>query len=232
MNIEMEKVTVRYGLRKALKGVSHTFEEGKIHVLLGPNGCGKTTLLKKIVDRYHASGELAYVPQEVYGNVALTVFDTVALGRYDSSKFFAGVSDEDRALVQKAIDEMEMTGMEERIFDTLSGGEKQRVMIARALAQDAPWTLLDEPSSSLDVRHSMLTMNKIRELKSRGGKSFILVLHDINMASSIGDEFVLMKDGQIMYETERLSADMLGKVFDTEFGEGSSSEGHSLFYTV
>ena len=231
MNIEVKDLTVRYGFHKALDRVSHVFDEGRMHVLLGPNGCGKTTLIKKIVEKYAHTSQIAYVSQELFGNVALSVYDTVALGRYDKSRFLGGLTDEDRAKVEYALELMGLKELEDRIFDTLSGGEKQRCMVARAIAQDTEWTLLDEPSSSLDVKYSKLIMNIFEELREKG-KSFIIVLHDINTASRYGDGFVLMKDGKIAYEQDELTVRSLEDVFETPFGEGSSSTGKKIFYPL
>lgn len=227
--LEADKITVTYGKRTVLDHFSHTFEPHKIHCILGPNGCGKTTLVKALVAKYSPTGDISYVPQNVYGNVALSVYDTVALGRYDKSRFFTGLTPDDRKFVDKAMGDMELEPLADRIFDTLSGGEKQRCMTARALAQDTTWTILDEPSSSLDIRHNQLTMRKLTDLRDNEGKSFVIVLHDINTAIRFADSFVLMKGGKLVAVRESLDTEVLSEVFDSPFEKITSTEGTSFF---
>ena len=227
--LKADGITVKYGKRVVLDSFTHEFEAGKIHCILGPNGCGKTTLVKALVERYASEGQISYVPQDVFGNVALTTYDTVALGRYDKRRFFTGLTAEDKVLVDKAVVDMELTGLEDRIFDTLSGGEKQRCMTARALAQDTEWTILDEPSSNLDIRHTQITMKKLAELRDKEQKSFIVVLHDVNTAARFADRFVLMKDGKLVAVKERLDTETLSNVFDSSFEMINSREGVPFF---
>lgn len=227
--LKADGITVKYGKRVVLDSFTHEFEAGKIHCILGPNGCGKTTLVKALVERYASEGQISYVPQDVFGNVALTTYDTVSLGRYDKRRFFTGLTAEDKVLVDKAVVDMELTGLEDRIFDTLSGGEKQRCMTARALAQDTEWTILDEPSSNLDIRHTQITMKKLAELRDKDHKSFIVVLHDVNTAARFADRFVLMKDGKLVAVKERLDTETLSNVFDSSFEMISSREGVPFF---
>lgn len=227
--LKADGITIKYGKRVVLDSFTHEFEAGKIHCILGPNGCGKTTLVKALVERYASEGQISYVPQDVFGNVALTTYDTVALGRYDKRRFFTGLTAEDKVLVDKAVVDMELTGLEDRIFDTLSGGEKQRCMTARALAQDTEWTILDEPSSNLDIRHTQITMKKLAELRDKDHKSFIVVLHDVNTAARFADRFVLMKDGKLVAVKERLDTESLSNVFDSSFEMISSREGVPFF---
>ena len=227
--LKADGITVKYGKRVVLDSFTHEFEAGKIHCILGPNGCGKTTLVKALVERYASEGQISYVPQDVFGNVALTTYDTVALGRYDKRRFFTGLTAEDKVLVDKVVVDMELTGLEDRIFDTLSGGEKQRCMTARALAQNTEWTILDEPSSNLDIRHTQITMKKLAELRDKDHKSFIVVLHDVNTAARFADRFVLMKDGKLVAVKERLDTETLSNVFDSSFEMISSREGVPFF---
>ena len=226
----VKDISVSYGPKIVVDSFSHTFEEGKIHAVMGPNGCGKTTLIKKIVEQYSGKGQIAYVPQETFGNIALSVYDVVGLGRYDKSRFFTGLTSNDKDLVGKAISDMELQGLESRIYDTLSGGEKQRTMIARALAQDTPWTILDEPSSSLDVRHTVLTMKILDRLCREKGKSFIVVLHDINTAASFADSFILMKDGKKVDASSSLTGEVLSSAFESHFEKVLTTDGKSFFY--
>ena len=227
--LNVTDISVKYGSHVVVDSFSHTFEAGKIHCIMGPNGCGKTTLIKKIVELYSPSGFISYVPQETYGNIALSVYDVAGLGRYDKSRFFTGLTSEDKSKVDEAIALMELQGLEDRIYDTLSGGEKQRCMIARALAQDTDWTILDEPSSNLDVRHTVLTMKTLSKLRDGKNRSFIVVLHDINTAASFADNFVLMKAGKLVEDTSKLTPDVLTSVFDSSFEEVITRDGKSFY---
>ncbi len=228
LTIDIKDLTVAYGDRKILDNINLSFAPGKIHCILGPNGCGKSTLVKQIVRLYASTGELAYVAQETYGSIALTLRDYVCLGRYDRSKFLGGLNKTDRDLVDAAIHSMRLEGMEDQIFDTLSGGEKQRAMIARALAQDTGWFILDEPTSSLDPRHVRMITEVILDLVSRG-RSVIIVLHDLNAASGVADRFVMMKSGGIIATVDALDGDLLTEVYDTPFVTAVTEDGRRVW---
>ena len=231
MNLEIKDLTVEFGDKTILDNVSHTFKEGKITMLLGPNGCGKTTFIRSIVRKFADLRCLSYIPQEIYGNIGLTVEDTVALGRYNSKKFLAGYTEEDVKHINDAISLMQLEDRRRQLFDTLSGGEKQRCMAARSICQDAEWFIMDEPSSSLDIVHSKFILDTARELVKNSGKSFIIVMHDINSAAAYGDEFVLMRDGHIVNVTGELTSEILQDVYGTPFGCVKTPSGKDVFYT-
>jgi len=230
MNIKLESLTVKYGERVILDNINHSFDSGRIHVVLGPNGSGKTTLIKNIVRLYADTREISYVAQEQNGNVGLTVKDYVFLGRYNPEKFALSQTEKDKRLVSDALEKMDLTGLEDRLFDTLSGGEKQRVMAARAIAQDASWIILDEPQSNMDVKYSNSIFNQLKLLKNEG-KSIILICHDINYAVNIADSLVLMKDGKIIdnKKPEDITCEILQKVYDTGFKEAKTEDGIRVF---
>lgn len=232
MNLEASGITVSYGPHTVLDNVTHSFREGKITVLLGSNGCGKTTLIKALVKQYAKTGKLSYIPQEMYGDVGLAVRELVALGRYDSSRFFANETDEDTKHIEDALSLMGLTDKKWLLYDLLSGGEKQRCMAARAICQDAEWFIMDEPASNLDIVHSKLILDTARDLVKNSGKSFIIVMHDLNAASTYGDEFVLMKAGRIVDVCDRLTSEKLADIFDTSFGSVMMPSGKEVFYAL
>lgn len=230
MNLEAKNITVSYGDKTILNGVSHTFREGKITIILGPNGCGKTTFVRSVIKMFSKTCDISYIPQEIFGSIGLTVEDTVALGRYDPKKFFTGHTKEDMEHIDEALRLMELDDMAGQLFDTLSGGEKQRCMAARAICQDASWFIMDEPASNLDIVHSKYILDTARKLVEQKGKSFIIVMHDLNAASYYGDEFVLMKDGKIVKVLEELTDESLEEVFDTPFGCVKTPSGKNVYY--
>lgn len=225
MNLEVKNLTFKVEGKTILDDVTATFEEGKVTVVLGPNGCGKTTLVKNIIKKYADSKELAYVAQETTGYLNLRVEEVVELSRYNSSKYFGGLSCEDKLKVNMALTKMEMEQKRYQLFDTLSGGEKQRVMMARALAQDTSWLILDEPTSSLDIAHVRKINDSIKEVKSS-----VVVMHDINEAQRLGDVFILMKEGKIVAKEKELTPMLLRKVFDMDFSETLTPDGQKIFY--
>jgi len=225
VSIEVKNLTVKANGKTIINNVTATFEEGKITVILGPNGCGKTTLVKEIVRRNSDNNKIAYVAQETTGFLNLEVQDVVELGRYDGKKYFAGVSSEDKSIVEDAMKAMEVDNKKDQLFDTLSGGEKQRVMMARALAQKSQWMILDEPTSSLDCPHVRAINDAVKNTKQA-----VVVMHDINEAVRLGENFVLMKDGKIIATVNKLTKELLEETFDAEFEELKSKDGKQIFF--
>lgn len=232
MNLEANNITVGFGDRTILDNVSHTFKEGKITMILGPNGCGKTTLIRTVVKMFAETCGIAYIPQDIYGNIGLTVEDTVSLGRYNAQKFLTGQSEEDMRHIEDALELMELKDKRGQIFDTLSGGEKQRCMAARAICQDASWFIMDEPASNLDIVHTKFILDTAKDLVKNKGKSFMIVMHDINAASAYGDEFVLMREGRIVNVCGKLDTVVLNDVFGTTFGCVKTPSGKDVFYSL
>ena len=216
MEIRFEHLTFGYTRKKQiLKDVSLTLPSGKFIAVIGPNGSGKTTTVKQInqiltpqagrvtingVDVASMSaGDLArtvaYVPQMTGGMMAGSVMDTVMLGRKPYIKWKP--SEEDIDIVSRCLMRFGLESIAQRDFNALSGGQKQTVLIARALAQTPRLYLFDEPVSFLDVRNQLQIMTAARELVDQDGKTVIMVLHDLNMALRFADHVVIMKDGHV-----------------------------------
>ena len=216
MEVRFENLNFHYTRKKqVLKNIHLTLPAGKFTAILGPNGSGKTTLVKQInrilipqSGRVTVSGvdvasmtpgdmarTIAYVPQMTGGMLAGSVMDTILLGRKPYIKWKP--SEEDVEIVSKCLMRFHLEEIAQRDFNALSGGQKQTVLIARALAQTPGMYLFDEPVSFLDVRNQLEIMNTARELVDRDGKTVIMVLHDLNMALRYADHVVMMKEGTV-----------------------------------
>lgn len=215
--LEIRDLRFRYGKRapEVLKGVSLTLPGG-VGVLLGQNGAGKSTLFRNVLGiEKPASGtvlmngtpvltmsarerarHIAYVPQRFsFGD--LTVFDTVMTGRLPYFGLRAG--EEDEAAVERALREMDLLPFARRSADRLSGGEKQKVAIARAIAGDPELIIFDEPTGNLDLRNEQLMIREVKKLATERGVTVLCSLHDLNEAIGLGDRFFFMRDGEIRY---------------------------------
>jgi iron complex transport system ATP-binding protein len=237
--IEVEDLTVARGGVTVFEGVSLTVDEDEFVALVGPNGAGKTTLLqaingvlepesgtveidgRRVIDcSARERGRLvATVPQDTHVGFDFSVEDIVAMGRTPYHTRF-GRSDreaDDRA-VRRALDRTDTARFADRPVDEVSGGERQRVLLARALAQDTPALLLDEPTASLDVNHQVETLSLVSDLGA-SGKAALAAIHDLDLAARFCDRIVLLADGRVLANgppAEVLDAPALGAAFDAD----------------
>jgi iron complex transport system ATP-binding protein len=201
-----------------LRNVVLEVNRGDLVGILGPNGSGKTTLLKLLGGVFPpASGSVtldgrplagwshreiarrvAFVPQETNAPFDFTVLDIVLMGRFPHLGAFALEGPEDLAIARQAMEATGTTAFEERAFSTLSGGEKQRVVIASALAQSTALLLLDEPTASLDIGHQIEVQTLLRRLNTVGGVTMVLSTHDLNLAAALCRRLILLRDGQVL----------------------------------
>jgi len=218
--LEVKDLYFNHGQRETdvLGGVSLQARKGEITTVLGPNGCGKTTLFKCIgglwkprqgevtfdgvdmLTRSHVERArvLATVPQEHVPPFPYTVFEVVLMGRASRIGTLSTPSGEDRHRTDEALGEAGIESLRDKAYTRLSGGEKQLVLISRALAQDAPVMLLDEPVSHLDFRHQLLILRKIRRLVRDKDLVALMTLHDPNLAIQFSDRVVLMASGAVV----------------------------------
>ncbi|MCL0065867.1 ABC transporter ATP-binding protein [Dehalococcoidia bacterium] len=215
MKLEIKGIRFNYGSRPALNEVTFSVKGGEVLGFVGPNGSGKTTLIK-CIDRIlkpkagsvlmegketnklgpkERSQLMAYVPQSAHSVFAATVFDTVLLGRKPYITW--GLSQHDKEVVSDAISLMGLEEYTLRQFNELSGGERQKVLITRALVQEPELLLLDEPTSNLDMRHQIEVLNVIRWVAKAKGITVLMVLHDLNLASRFSDRVVMLKEGKV-----------------------------------
>ena len=214
--IEIKGLSFRYSRfsREVLSGVNLTLDDGEIGILLGKNGSGKTTLFRNILginrpkggsilfdgkditrlSRREKARLIAYVPQHIHFG-ELSVYDSIMLGRI--SYFGLSAGQEDIAAVNNIIDEMGLSQIADRNAEELSGGEKQKVAIARALAQEPKLLLFDEPTGNLDIANEQLIIKESKKLSKENGISILSSLHDPNEAIDLGDRFFFLKDGKV-----------------------------------
>lgn len=216
--LELEDLRVSYGPRQVLKGVTLQVPTGELCALLGLNGSGKSTLLRAVCGLIPATWSaltvdghdlgpmnerqrarwLSYIPQRSSAGTGLTVLEVVLMGCNPRLGLFESPTREQREEARAALARVGLGGFEERIFDRISEGQRQLAVFARALVQDAPVMLLDEPDSALDFVNRHQVLGQISALVRSEGKSGLITLHDPNFAMAYCDRLLLLKDGLLM----------------------------------
>ncbi len=234
MNLKVQAVTFSYNSTPVLDNITFELQPREIVALVGPNGSGKSTLLKCIdrilrpqhgkisidsqdirrMSQQEISKKLGYVPQRVISAFPLSVFETVLMGRRPHIAWRTSQKDIDAVL--KSISLLELEHLAMRDFAELSGGEMQRVLLARAVAQEAGILLLDEPTSNLDIRHQIEAMEILRQLVTVKNISAIVAVHDLNLAARYADRMIMLSGGRICATgspSEVLTADGISKSY-------------------
>jgi iron complex transport system ATP-binding protein len=235
MSLQLEGVCVDIGGRRIVSDIDLHVADGCFAGLLGPNGSGKSTILKAIY-RVHQPAEgrvlldghdlpslpareaarrLAVVTQESTVEFAVTVWEMVMLGRIPHKRAFEADSEEDREIAAAALARVGCTPLAERSFHTLSGGEKQRALIARALAQGADHLILDEPTNHLDIRYQVDVLELVAEL----GVTVLAAIHDLGLAALYCDTVHLLHDGRLIADGppgEVITREAIKAVYDTD----------------
>ena len=214
MKLSVKDLSFSYGGRKVLDRISFDVEDNSIVSILGPNGVGKTTLLRCLCNLHRpqegsilvdgkdvltlSGRELAkhigYVPQSTKP-VRTTVFDTALIGRRPYMEW--GVTKRDMEITEGVLDALGLTGLSMRYANEISGGEYQKVQIARAMVQEPEILILDEPTNNLDIANQHVTMHAILNAVSSRGMCTIMTMHDINLAVHYSDRFLFIKDGRV-----------------------------------
>ncbi len=215
--LRVENLSVSYGPRLVLHQVSLRVAAGEVVALLGPNGAGKSTLIRAIsgviapqegevyvggmdvlaLPPLQRARWLAVVPQATALPPAFTVWETVLMGRTPYLNFLGQVSTRDEEIARQALARVDALALLERRVSELSGGEQQRVLLARALAQATPILLLDEPTSHLDLHYQIGFMETVRALASKENLAVLIALHDLNLAARYADRLVLLVEGKV-----------------------------------
>jgi iron complex transport system ATP-binding protein len=234
--LKIEGLSVYYGERRVLNDVSLEVRSGEVVALIGPNGAGKSTLIRAVsgvipvrsgrieVDHTDVTGlsfmrrarRISVVPQAASLPPAFTVWETVLLGRTPYLNFLGQTSTADEALARRALEQVDMFQLRESRMDEISGGEQQRVLLARALAQDTPILLMDEPTAHLDLRHQIDLLKLITAQARAKGLTVLAALHDLNLASLFADRIAIIENGQLCAAgnpAETLTPEILGSVY-------------------
>ena len=218
--LRTEAVSLGYGDRPVVREVDLELADGEITVVVGPNACGKSTLLRGLARLVRASsgtvlldGEaihrrptkevarvLGLLPQNPVAPDGVSVADLVARGRHPHHGVFTRWSQADADAVREAMVLTDTADLADRVVDELSGGQRQRVWIAMALAQGTDLLLLDEPTTYLDVAHQVEMLDLVAELNARAGTTVVMVLHDLNLAARYADRLVALRDGVVVAE--------------------------------
>lgn len=236
--LELREVTVAYGGNRVVDDVSLTVAAGTWTALVGPNGAGKTSLLHAVTGGVDATGEVtvggrdltrlaprararrvALVPQRPIVPEAMTVLDYVLLGRTAHLGYLAVEGPSDLRVAADALDDLGLTALAERTVQTLSGGEQQRTVLARALAQQTPVLLLDEPTSALDVGHRQQVLELVDRLRHECRLTVLAAMHDLTMAAQYADRLVLVVDGRVVADgtpAEVVTRERIAEHFDAD----------------
>ena len=232
----VHNISVQYGERRVLDGVTFDLQEGEIVALLGANGAGKTTLIRamngtvpvaggeikldgkdlKALSRRDIARKIAVVAQENETRFPVTVLEFVLSGRFVHGGAFGWETEDDVAQAMKALSECDLNDHETRLMNHLSGGERQRVVLARAIATNARILLLDEPTANLDLAHQAMMFRLVRERCRSDNASAVVITHDLNLASEFADEIIMLKNGSVAAKgapAEVLTAENVRNVF-------------------
>mgnify|MGYP004568667829 FL=1 len=245
--IDVKNISYHYhGGQEVLKNINFTLERGQFLAILGNNGVGKSTLLKCLnrilkaesgaflldgenilkMSNHEIAQRIAFVSQNV-ANTQMTVHDVVMLGRRPYMKW--GFTEEDHKIVHDAMHRLNLEPLRGRFLNQLSGGERQKVMLARALAQQPKLLLLDEPTSSLDIHNQYQVLKIVRDICHNDGLTAIVVIHDLNLALRFCDRFLLLRRGEVYAQGDYsvLSPETLKNVYRVD-GKILDVEGHKM----
>lgn len=247
--LKTNDLKVGYGKRIVVDNVEFALEKGEILCILGPNGCGKSTILKSITDHIktlHGSlillgkdlnsmptmeraKEMSVVLTERVTPDMMTARDIVSTGRYPHTNHFGKLEDKDMKIIQEAVDIVHGQELMDKEFKSLSDGEKQRIMLARAICQESDIMVLDEPTSFLDIRYKIELLDILSKLSIEKKKTIIMSLHEIDLVPKIADKVILIKDGVIFDygpPEEVITDDSIKEVYNLDIGSFNTIVGN------
>jgi len=249
--IETKKLTFAYADDPVLQDISLNFQPGEFTGVIGPNGSGKSTLLKLIGGILPSPSEtvffknkelsqykkkelavsIAWIPQEKQMAFSFKVIDIVLMGRHPYLSPLSFEGKDDYQIAEDAMRQTQVLEFAHRRFNEISGGEKQRVMIASAISQKPDLMLLDEPTSALDIKYQIEVLNILKRLNEDENKSLILAMHDLHLASKFCKRLVLLQKGQVFCEgtpAEVLKKEILEEVYEVKVKIFKDDEDGSL----
>lgn len=252
--LEIKGLSLSLGGVRILNDVSFSLEKGKFLGIIGPNGAGKSSLLKcigklhkNIVGSVKLDGKqlasmserdiarrIAWVHQTGSDSLPFTVREFALMSRYPWQTALGGETREDRDIIDHSLVTAGVENIADRQLNSLSGGERQKALIAAALAQSTDMLFLDEPTSFLDYRHQVETLELIERINKEQGMTILLVTHDINLALHDADKLLAIKGGKLVWmggTDELLKNGLLSHIFDTEF-ESFAAEGQKIPYVA
>jgi iron complex transport system ATP-binding protein len=245
-NIETYKLnwTPDGDMTPVLRDIDAMLCSGNFYGILGPNGAGKSSFVRQLlrlnkkstgdikynidsanydlydIKRRSLARLVSFLPQSTESAVNFTVYDVVAMGREPYRKNFGSLTAIDKEKIEEAMEYTNCTHLRDRNIQLISGGERQRVMIARTIVQDTPWIILDEPVSNLDIKHQYDLMLLLRRLRDEKSKTIVAILHDLNLAYTFSNKIILMKEGKIFAQGETkeiLTVSNLKEVYEMDF---------------
>ncbi len=219
-SIKVENLSIAYDESIIVEDLNVSVPKGKITTIIGPNGCGKSTILKTIgrimkpkngmiyingedikkLSTKEIAKKMAVLPQTPQSPNGLTVEELVAYGRYPHQKGLGSLTSEDKEVVAWALEATKILEFAHRPIDSLSGGQRQRVWIAMALAQETDLILLDEPTTYLDLSHQLEVLELLYDLNKKQGCTIVMVIHDLNLAARFADYIIAIRKGKIISE--------------------------------
>lgn len=220
VSISTNNLTIGYAQKVVQRNVSFSLLTGEMVCMLGPNGCGKSTLLRTLAGLQPAingtltiassphhlntsslNNSIALVLTERLSLENTTVHDVVAMGRYPYTSFLGGLSATDEQVIEQALSAVGLEGTEHTFFNAHSDGEKQRALIAKAIAQETPIILLDEPTAHLDLPNRIRILQLLRQLAHQQGKTILISTHELDLAIQLSDRILLMSEQGILLDT-------------------------------
>jgi len=253
--LSIRNLQANYGDQPVLSNINFNLQHGEMLALIGPNGSGKTSLLRCIggvhpswrgeitlddqdveeMSRRERAKQFAVVPQNAQLPPAFTVWESVALGRTPHLNWLGQLSAKDEARIDWALQAAEVNSLKDRMLGHLSGGEQQRTLLARAMAQEAPILLLDEPTAHLDLHHQISFLNLVQRLVKEKHLAVLIALHDLNLASLYAQRLILLESGRIQADgppSEVLTTENLQAVYKAPLAVETIGEGKVPFVFV
>lgn len=239
VRLATNELSISYGDVDIVKGLNLDIPEGKVTTIIGPNGCGKSTILKTMARLHQAKSGVVYLdgkaihrestraiaqkmailPQTPEAPNGLTVAELVSYGRFPHQRGFGKLTNKDRQIVKWALEVTGMLEFQERPIEALSGGQRQRIWIAMALAQETELLLLDEPTTYLDLAHQLEILQLLEQLNREQGRTIVMVIHDLNHAARFAHHMVALNKGTVIKEGQPedvMTSDVLLRVFQID----------------